>query len=415
MSKKYNVLLLAYACEPFKGSEPGVGWNFAIEMSKKHNIWVLTRKNNKETIEKEISKIGSDNINFIYFDLPSKLMLIKKLFGVQFYYLLWQFFSFIPYIKISKIIKFDLIHHLTFNQYRSLSFAFFSKVPFVIGPVGGAECINKAFFKDLNMKTKIKEFWRKLGLDILLFKFLVFIGRNRKTLVFSSDENYKRLKINNKITKSIVIPAIAINKQDFNFNDESIKNNDKFTIVYVGRAEDWKGLSLFLKSLNSAFNQSDKILIKLIGIRHYSEKLKIKEWISLTKLSDKIELIDFIQRDKLLQIFRYANLSVYPAFRDSGSMAVLESCALGCPVICFAVGGQDIFPDEIIFKLKVSSSSYQENVFNLAEKLKWAYNSKQELNNIGLKAKDYVYSEFTWSKKILDFVDVYSDLIEINK
>ena len=40
--KKLNVLLSAYACVPGRGSEPGVGWNFALTTSKYHNVWVVT-------------------------------------------------------------------------------------------------------------------------------------------------------------------------------------------------------------------------------------------------------------------------------------------------------------------------------------------------------------------------------------
>ena len=31
--KKYKILLSAYACEPHKGSEPGIGWNWAIQLA----------------------------------------------------------------------------------------------------------------------------------------------------------------------------------------------------------------------------------------------------------------------------------------------------------------------------------------------------------------------------------------------
>ena len=37
--KKKKILLSAYACEPNEGSEPGVGWNWAIELKKlRHKI-----------------------------------------------------------------------------------------------------------------------------------------------------------------------------------------------------------------------------------------------------------------------------------------------------------------------------------------------------------------------------------------
>jgi len=35
--KKKKILLSAYACEPKKGSEPGVGWNWAIQICKMGN------------------------------------------------------------------------------------------------------------------------------------------------------------------------------------------------------------------------------------------------------------------------------------------------------------------------------------------------------------------------------------------
>ena len=43
--------------EPNKGSEPGVGWNWAVNLTKLgHDVTVLTRKNNKSSINKMIKK-----------------------------------------------------------------------------------------------------------------------------------------------------------------------------------------------------------------------------------------------------------------------------------------------------------------------------------------------------------------------
>lgn len=48
---KMKILLSAYACEPDKGSEPSVGWSWAIELSRLgHEVHVLTRANNKPSI-----------------------------------------------------------------------------------------------------------------------------------------------------------------------------------------------------------------------------------------------------------------------------------------------------------------------------------------------------------------------------
>ena len=43
-----KILLSAYACEPNKGSEPEVGWKWAINLVKAgHEVYVVTRLNNK--------------------------------------------------------------------------------------------------------------------------------------------------------------------------------------------------------------------------------------------------------------------------------------------------------------------------------------------------------------------------------
>jgi hypothetical protein len=45
-AKRLRILVSAYACEPYKGSEQGVGWNWVLELSKTKDVWVITRSNN---------------------------------------------------------------------------------------------------------------------------------------------------------------------------------------------------------------------------------------------------------------------------------------------------------------------------------------------------------------------------------
>ena len=46
-----KILLSAYACEPNKGSEPEVGWQWAVNIARKHEVWILTKENNRHTID----------------------------------------------------------------------------------------------------------------------------------------------------------------------------------------------------------------------------------------------------------------------------------------------------------------------------------------------------------------------------
>ena len=136
-----RVLLSCYACSPHKGSEPGVGWNMAVALAHENEVWVLTREKNKADIDDYIRKKPIENLHFCYHDCSKAVKLIKKASDFI-YYQLWNLSAISKVKRLIADNSIDIIHHITFNQYRSLSFGYFCDKPFVIGPVGGAELID---------------------------------------------------------------------------------------------------------------------------------------------------------------------------------------------------------------------------------------------------------------------------------
>ncbi len=407
-----NILILAYACEPLKGSEPGVGWNLPITLAKYHHIFVLTRRNNREVINTYISSNPVDNIGFEYHDLPNSLMWIKKVIGIQFYYFLWNISA---YWKVRKIIKknnIELVHHLTFNQYRTPSSGYFINLPFIVGPIGGAELINKVFDEELGKKTLYREGIRRKGKDRLLFRLLGMIRNNKKAFIFSAQENLIRLSpyINRKRDIISLLPSIAVDKKDFLVNLSDNHKHDVFTMIYAGRAIDWKGLHFFILALGQGRNIMSQYKVKLIGIRTKEERDTVNKWIIDQGLSEYIELVNFIPRDELLKSLCYADLFVYPAFRDSGSMAVLEASAVGCPSIVFNAGGQDAFPDGTIIKVDIEET-YKDTLSSFTNRLLWCYGHRNELRDIGKNARSFAFSEMTWENKAILVDKLYKRLV----
>jgi len=49
-------LVFAYACEPQEGSEPGAGWAWARLLARFGETWVVTRSNNRSSIETSIGR-----------------------------------------------------------------------------------------------------------------------------------------------------------------------------------------------------------------------------------------------------------------------------------------------------------------------------------------------------------------------
>ena len=85
------LLISAYACEPLKGSEQGVGWNWVLQMAKHNKLHVITRSNNQASIEAHLPRNLAENITFHYYDTHRIIMgLKKKAKGLYFYYFFWQ-------------------------------------------------------------------------------------------------------------------------------------------------------------------------------------------------------------------------------------------------------------------------------------------------------------------------------------
>ena len=119
-----RVVATAYAINPFKGSEDAMGWNFVMQIARFHQVYAITRENNRTHIE-QYMQMNPDsryqNINFLYFDLPYWMRFWKKGGrGAMLYYLMWQR-GVVGFIRQQNI-EFDLVHNLNFHNDWTPSF-----------------------------------------------------------------------------------------------------------------------------------------------------------------------------------------------------------------------------------------------------------------------------------------------------
>ena len=160
--KSLRILLSAYACEPGRGSEPGVGWNWAVTLAAQgHKVWVLTRTNNKQSIEAAVALLDRsvrDNLHFVFHDLPRWARWWKKGGrGVHLYFSLWQLTLLSVAKKLAQEVQFDVAHHLTFGVWRQSSHLYKLNVPLIFGPVGGGESAPWRLVRTLPAADQVKE------------------------------------------------------------------------------------------------------------------------------------------------------------------------------------------------------------------------------------------------------------------
>ena len=137
-----NILYIAYSCAPDHGSEDKIGWNIPLESAKINTVFVITKEEQREYIEKYLGEHTVENIKFYYVDIP---VVYKKVFRGFLYSArcnIWHRGAYQLAMEICQKEKIDLIHQITPVEFRSIGN--YGKIPeakFVCGPIGGAERI----------------------------------------------------------------------------------------------------------------------------------------------------------------------------------------------------------------------------------------------------------------------------------
>ena len=334
-----KILLSAYACEPDKGSEPGVGWHWALALVRRgYEVHVITRSNNREAIEGSPSAADS-RLHFHYFDLRTRFWKHWP-GGIYLYYLLWQYGASRLARKLHASERFDLVHHITFVSFRQPSFMGRLGIPFIFGPVGGGETMPRAFFRNLPLSARCSEMIRGLGNRVVaLDPFMRRTYASARTIVCATQETFDAIppKFHEKclVQRAIGIEASQIGQ--VHASEEPVLQESKPQFLFIGRLLYWKGLHLALRALAEVRKQVPDVRLRIIG--EGPDKSWLVETARRVGVTDLVDWIPHKPQHEIWQEYRCSTGFIFPSLHDSGGMVVLEALAAGLPVVCLDLGG----------------------------------------------------------------------------
>ncbi|MCD6681937.1 MAG: glycosyltransferase family 4 protein [Burkholderiaceae bacterium] len=340
-----KVLLSAYACEPDRGSEPGVGWNWMLALLRRgYHVWVITRANNRHRIEKACEErelpLGS-RLHFVYYDLPRWARWWKRGgAGVHLYYTLWQRQIYSLAIHEHRRHRFDVVHHLTFGVWRQTSHLHKLGVPFIFGPVGGGEEAPWALVRTLPLNDRFLEIARVfLNRVALLNPQLRACARKAALVVARTPETAQRLRRFG--IDCTVAPDIGIDTDGIVPANETC--NGPLRCIYAGRLLGWKGVHLAIDAVRKARQNGAKVTLTIVGRGALRNALEERA-VELTA-DDTIRFVDWLAQGDLFDAYRRHDLLLFPSLHDSGGSVVLEAMAQGLPVVCLGLGGPGAIVD----------------------------------------------------------------------
>ena len=350
-----KILLSAYACEPGRGSEPAVGWNWLLALAEMgHDVSVITRENNIPGIEANRSK-SKLKFTTIAYDLPAWCRDFKHWpGGLYVYYLLWQFGAYRRARGIHKRDPFDLVHHITFVTFRQPSFMGGLKIPFIFGPVGGGETSPRPLRAGLSHSGRLREALRDVLIDAVKIDPSMSRAFSKAALIAcTTPETLHRIprRFHSKCT---VLPAIGINLMTEPVH--RAPSHPRF--LFVGRLLYWKGIHLALRAMPEVLRHLPNARLTIIGEGEDAQWLKrVAEDCGVTA---HIDWIPHLPYSDITNTYLEHTALVFPSLHDSGGLVVLESLGAQLPVICLDLGGPGTFVDStcgIVIKTANQSES----------------------------------------------------------
>lgn len=346
-----KALISAYACEPHKGSEPEVGWRSVIQYASNcSELVVVTRANNKDSIESSAEYSSLTNVIFEYYDLPDIFLKIKRgARGAFLYAYFWECFLFFYLLSRYKKQHFDLVQRVTFVSYRLPSFIFYFGKSFIFGPIAGGERFPIDFIRIFSFRGRVLEIARLVFQRFALLDPLVLISMFKADQIIAVTHDTKAILPSWAQRKTSVQPAISIKFSDFNIvkKEPARARNTPIRLLYVGRLLEWKGLMLALLSLR---NISGKLDYEFNVIGEGRDRAMFEDFVKKNKLN--VNFLGEINRSALSSFYSSHDLFIFPSLHDSGGMVVLEAKAHGLKVLVSDFGGPKMFVDENDFIIK---------------------------------------------------------------
>lgn len=406
-SRQLKVLISAYACEPGKGSEPGLGWKLPREMAGMHEVWVLTRANNQPAIEQELAQRPMPNLHFRYVDLPSWARWWKRgPRGVQLYYYLWQMAAYVAARRLCRDVNIDIIHHVTFVKYWMPSFTSLLPRPFIWGPVGGGESAPAAFARDFSWRGKLYEAARSLARVAGEHDPFVRLTARRSAMALATTpETAARLRALGARNVQVYSESGVSDRELEDLDRHARVGIQPARFISMGRLLHWKGFHLGIR----AFAQLDSSTIEYWIVGDGPERATLQRLAGELGVSARVTFWGSLPREEAFAKLGKSTALIHPSLHDSGGMVCLEAMASGRPVVCLDLGGPAMQVTEDV-GIRVAAIDPDQAVDALAAAMVDLATDRGMAVRMGEAASRRIITHFLWNRKATQFDAWYREL-----
>lgn len=402
-----KVLVSAYACSPYQGSEPGVGWGFVAELAKHHDLWVIVEE---EKYRADLERCVADNPVFgqhvrFFFIHKQRNRWLRKLWPPSYYryYRRWHQDAFVLAKKLHAEVGFDLAHQLTMVGFREPGYLWQLGIPFVWGPIGGMGLFPWRFLFKLSLYGALYY----TGYNIYNWLQMKFMLRPRLAAqavgsrLLAATPNDQAAALAYWGISSLVMPEVGLPCPPV-ATVPTRKTSEPLRII-------WTGLHIPRKALNLALEALASLPIEIPWELHVLGKgPRTAAWQQLATqvgIADKCHFHGWLPRDRALKTMATSHVMLITSLRDLTSTVTIEALALGLPIVCLDHCGFAAVVNERC-GIKIPVNSPQQVIADMAQALA-SLAADEPMRQTLAKGALVRARDFAWDEKVRVLNQIY--------
>lgn len=393
-----NYLISAYSVNPYKGSEDSIGWNWVLQYEKHYKqgdrIILLTKKFNETDTRKGLKEFNIKHVELVIVDVPNALNWFREKHSAfhHMYYILWQHWAWL-WVKKSGI-QFDVIHHVTMNDYRIPSELYKAKgAKLIWGPMGGAQVTPKSLkvYEKNQLTAAFRELINKSCSWNPFYKKAI---RSYHKIYCINNETQNQVSriLGRDVT---LMPELALRDEYKNLLIQE-RHNDALKIVFVGRLIGKKGIAFLVDALSL---MPTEMKWELLIFGDGDDRALIEKQIADSGIGKHVKLMGNRPLSQIAEAYQQADIFVLPSLRETSGNVLLEAMAYAVPIVAFDTSFCSQLK-EVGCGIFVNTEQSLENIkTNYCNAVVTLGQNKDLARQMGLNGYEYVNKYLTWEAK----------------
>lgn len=408
-----NVLVNAYAVSPTWGSEPGMGWNWVVNLARYCNVHVITEGEWQQDILNAVAELPQhENLHFYFNPVSEK---IRKMCWNQgdwrfyYYYRKWQKRTYEIAQGIISEHKIDVIHQLNMVGFREPGYLWkITDKPFVWGPVGGMDLMPLSYLRGAGLMQNL--FCRlKNLLNVWQYKHSSHVKSaiKRADVVVAAVKGVQDVLHNYYHKESPLINETGTTLISIE-NRGNKKQRTEFHIIWVGKFDFRKRLDLALQAV--AETKNPKVHLHICGIGTPQQERDYKELAKKCGISQQCYWHGKVEHDKILFLMTQSDLFFFTSIMEATSTVVLEAISVGLPVLSFNTCGFGPLVKDFA-GVAIELTTPEQSVQDFAKQINHFAVHANELEQIS-KQEFENRKSLSWNSKAKQMMEIYKDAIQ---